>query len=34
MMLWEIGNKDSNENETDEDVSGRVIDWKRGIDVH
>ena len=26
MMLWEIGDKDANEDETNEDVSGRVRD--------
>ena len=26
MMLWEIGDKDSDEDETNEDVSGRVGD--------
>ena len=26
MMLWEIGDKDSNEDEANEDVSGRVRD--------
>ena len=31
MMLWEIGDKDSNEDETNEDVSGRLVDWKRRI---
>ena len=34
MMLWEIGDKDSNEDETNEDVGGRIRDWKRRIDVH
>ena len=34
MMLWEIGDKDSNEDKTNEDVSGRVRDSKGRIDVH
>lgn len=34
MMLWEIGDEDAKEDETDEIVSGYVQVWKRMIDVH
>ena len=34
MMLWEIGDKDPNEDDPNEGVSRRLRDWKRRIDVH
>lgn len=33
-MLWEVGDKDTEKDETDEIVSGYVNGWDRRIDVH
>ncbi len=34
MMLWEVGNEDTEKDETDQVVRGQVKVWERRIDVH
>ena len=34
MMLWEVGNEDTEKDETDETISAQVKGCERRIDVH